>query len=257
MVSVKSIQYYLITNISLLALSYFQYSVLKYYMFTYLSCYITNIIHITLITFVISILSNNKKYYTEGERNNIFNIIDYMKTIAVNTLSYYIIINKITVPTISISNDIIYFIPKSFIFELIFDFFYYWAHRILHMYPVLYIHIHKKHHTENLINVYTTFKHTVPDYLITNTLPLIITSLIVPMTKYQITLEFLYKVILEIAGHSGKVNNSSSFPQCIWLPKLFSIELKTKDHNMHHVNPLYNFSKRFSIWDKLYGTYYN
>jgi len=257
MISLRSIKYYILTNSSIILLSYIQYSILNYYNFTYLSCFIANIIKISLLTIIIYLLSYQKKYYTDGVRNNIFSITDYVKTTSIDTLSFYLIVNNIATLTTNIGNDIIYFIPKSFIFELIFDFCHYWMHRTLHMYPILYINIHKKHHNDKLIDIYTTFSHTIPDYLLTNTLPLIITSSIIPMTTYQITIQFMYKVLLEIAGHSGKVNKSSSFAQCIWLPRLFNIELKTNDHNTHHINAQYNFSKRFSIWYKLYGTYYN
>jgi sterol desaturase/sphingolipid hydroxylase (fatty acid hydroxylase superfamily) len=39
------------------------------------------------------------------------------------------------------------------------------------------------------------------------------------------------------------------------LPKSLSIELYSRDHLLHHTKPNTNFSKRFSIWDKLFFTY--
>lgn len=66
----------------------------------------------------------------------------------------------------------------------------------------------------------------------------------------------LFKSFVEISGHSGKkIFPSGSFSQFIWLPKMFDITLYTEDHNLHHDKSDCNFSKRFSIWDKLFGTY--
>ena len=47
---------------------------------------------------------------------------------------------------------------------------------------------------------------------------------------------------------------TSSFPQCIWLPRLFNIELYTEDHDLHHSRNNCNYSKRFSLWDKIFKT---
>jgi sterol desaturase/sphingolipid hydroxylase (fatty acid hydroxylase superfamily) len=92
------------------------------------------------------------------------------------------------------------------------------------------------------------------DYIITNTLPLILAGYIMPSSLYFYNLIFWYKSFVEFAGHTGKSNKSGSFPQCIWLPRFFGIQLHTKDHNIHHISPNYNFSKRFSLWDKIFGT---
>jgi sterol desaturase/sphingolipid hydroxylase (fatty acid hydroxylase superfamily) len=65
-----------------------------------------------------------------------------------------------------------------------------------------------------------------------------------------------YKTMQEIAGHSGKKLKGSSFIPCIWLPRAFGIELYSQDHELHHKLPAWNFSKRFSLWDKVFGTFY-
>lgn len=45
--------------------------------------------------------------------------------------------------------SLIYFIPISFLYEIIFDFFHYWTHIMLHYNKFLYINLHKIHHTYN------------------------------------------------------------------------------------------------------------
>jgi sterol desaturase/sphingolipid hydroxylase (fatty acid hydroxylase superfamily) len=65
----------------------------------------------------------------------------------------------------------------------------------------------------------------------------------------------MFKTFIEISGHAGTYNKNSSFNQCIWIPKLFGIELYARDHYIHHEKFDYNYAKRFTIWDKAFGTY--
>jgi sterol desaturase/sphingolipid hydroxylase (fatty acid hydroxylase superfamily) len=153
----------------------------------------------------------------------------------------------------SLWNDLLFFIPVSFAYELIFDFFHYGTHRFLHSVPTLYRTIHKKHHETTVINANTTFNHTPLDLLITNTIPILCASAIIPVSPYTLTILFWFKTVLEISGHTGK-DSSGSFIQCIYLPEALGISLYSRDHNNHHLNPTVNFSKRFSLWDRLFGT---
>jgi sterol desaturase/sphingolipid hydroxylase (fatty acid hydroxylase superfamily) len=54
---------------------------------------------------------------------------------------------------------------------------------------------------------------------------------------------------------SKKLYPSGSFSQCVWIPRAFNISLYTEDHTLHHSNNNCNYSKRFSLWDKAFGTY--
>ena len=109
---------------------------------------------------------------------------------------------------IDIIDCIIWFIPLSFFFEIIFDFFHYWTHRMIHEYPLLYKYIHKKHHLHNNPNVYTSFYQDPLDLLITNFVPTLLTFYIVNSytnISYDIwRIINTYKVYIEICGHSGK-----------------------------------------------------
>jgi len=93
--------------------------------------------------------------------------------------------------------------------------------------------------------------------VITNSIPTIVTLLIIPNISYlQFHFIIVYKNFIEIAGHSGKISYPTcSFPQFVWLPKLLHIELYTDDHDLHHSLNNCNYSKRFSLWDKFFGTY--
>lgn len=156
----------------------------------------------------------------------------------------------------SILCDLILFIPISFLFEIIFDFFHYSGHRFLHS-PWIYRYFHKIHHRFLHPISITTFYQDPVDLLITNSLPTILAVLMIPRISYLLFHWILiYKNFIEISGHCGKISYpSSSFPQCIWLPQMLGIELYTEDHDIHHSLNNCNYSKRFSLWDKVFGTY--
>ena len=147
------------------------------------------------------------------------------------------------------------FPAKAFVFELLFDLAHYATHRAAHI-PALYRYVHAHHHDMHAhTNILTTFRQDPADFLLTNTLPMLFASQLVPFTQFELHVFLFYKTFLELSGHTGKKLRATSFPQFSWLPRWLGIELNASDHFAHHVNPRYNFSKRFSIWDKLFGTF--
>jgi len=159
-------------------------------------------------------------------------------------------------PETALTTDLLWFIPTAFAFELVFDFFHYWAHRGIHESPWLYRHVHKKHHSHRNVNCQVTFYEEPSELVLTNVLPTVVTLMILPpMSKFMFSLILIYKEYIEICGHVGKkCYPSSSFPQCIWLPKWFGIELYSEDHFNHHYHLTCNYAKRFALWDQLFGT---
>lgn len=154
-------------------------------------------------------------------------------------------------------NTFILFIPYSFVSEIIFDFFHYLFHYIVHHNKFLYKNFHKFHHQSQYPSVTTTFHQNIFDYILTNIIPMIIVfHILIPFNVFYIVLFYTYKVYIEIGGHCGKVTKTCSFPQFIWLPKFFNIELYTIDHDNHHSKNNCNYSKRFCLWDKIFNTYY-
>jgi sterol desaturase/sphingolipid hydroxylase (fatty acid hydroxylase superfamily) len=156
--------------------------------------------------------------------------------------------------------DILYFIPVSFGFEVIFDFFHYITHYTLHKFPYLYKHSHKKHHKFQYPSAITTFYQDPADILFTNVMPVsgtvYIMTRFLDMSFYTFSLITMYKTYVEIYGHTGKaLKNTSSFPQCIWLPRALGIQLRVDDHDAHHSKNTCNYAKRFSLWDKVFNTY--
>jgi len=154
------------------------------------------------------------------------------------------------------------FILISFVFEIIFDFFHYWSHRYLHENRYLYQNLHLDHHSDKNPSVFHTFNDSIAGTIITNSIPYLLSLLLVSyvlnrsITTSENSLILVYKTFVEISGHSGKeLGKASSFPQFKWLPCIFNMELYTSDHHVHHRYPKSNYSKRFILFDKLFGTF--
>ena len=149
------------------------------------------------------------------------------------------------------------FIPISFAYELIFDFFHYWTHRAMH-HPYIYKYSHKKHHKFPHPKPIITFYQDPMDIIVTNIIPTMLTIYILqPVLNIHIFHYIsIYKTFIEISGHTGKkLRPTSSFTQCVWLPRLLNIELYSEDHDLHHSANNCNYGKRFSVWDKVFDTY--
>ena len=159
----------------------------------------------------------------------------------------------------SVALQLLTFIPVSFVFEILYDFFHYWGHRLMHVY---YVDLHKSHHHHVHLRPILAFYQNGFDLVLTNALPFLATEMIIGSfyrcSLFELALLLSYKVFIEVAGHTGKASRpTTSFPQCVWLPRAFGIELATEDHNMHHIHTGTNFSKRFTLWDRIFGTYYS
>lgn len=151
--------------------------------------------------------------------------------------------------------DLLKFIPLSLLFELVFDFFHYWVHRIAHEQAWLYRQVHKLHHSIIHPNIFTIYMMDIYDVFASNFFPYMAAFLLTPQfTEWQYHLMFAYKLYIEIAGHTGKHAKATSFCQFPFL-KYTGIVLRTNDHDLHHHAFTVNYSKRFVIWDKLFGTY--
>lgn len=158
-------------------------------------------------------------------------------------------------PTSLSDFSLLRFLVASFIFEVIFDLCHYWCHRLSHMYMYRF---HKIHHIDVYTHSLSTYVMHPIDFICVYVIPFsvaynILKDYIDPFTYSLITIYLTYQ---EIAGHLGKeMRPTSSFAQCIWLPRLLGIELYTEDHDLHHRKLHCNYGKRLSLWDKVFGTY--
>lgn len=258
MISFNSIKNFIITNLILIFFSFFQFKLIgESILFNFLIYFFKNVFLINLIEFGLrhkkNISDNKPKEEYKGE---------FYYNIATATLVEAITYNFVKNSLINMQNiilfDLLIFIPFSFLFEVIFDFFHYWTHRIAH-HRLFYKYLHKKHHKFQHPSAITTFYQDPLDLVISNSFPVLATIYLLPsMSLLQYNLINIYKTYIEISGHSNKyLFPTSSFPQCMWLPRLFGIELYIMDHDNHHAINNCNYSKRFTLWDRVFGTYYS
>jgi sterol desaturase/sphingolipid hydroxylase (fatty acid hydroxylase superfamily) len=252
MISIKSLQYFASINSVFTLLTLFHYMFLYYSNFHFTMVVLSFVAKNTIILTGLQYILKDKPYIQEPQtRENHFSLSNFLVSSAMEATTFQLAIFR---PETQILHNIILFIPESFFFELVFDFFHYTTHRLMHTVPFLYSRVHRKHHEESIIDEYTTFNHSLQDLLITNFFPMLATFYIIRVSHFTAIMLFWYKMTVEISGHSGK-ETTSSFIQCIYLPKSLGIDLYSRDHLLHHTKPSVNFSKRFSIWDKLFFTY--
>lgn len=184
-------------------------------------------------------------------------------TCSLKTLTHTLLISHLLIkdPNLNTPTSIMFYpilVVKSFAFEIIFDFFHYWAHRTFHSNAFLYTYIHKKHHEFADPTAYSSFHMSPLDVTLSYSCPLTLTMMVLPFTisLYEFMSITIYLTYQEIGGHLGKkMRPTSSFCQFIWLPRLLNIELYTEDHHLHHNLLFCNYSKRFALWDKIFCTY--
>jgi sterol desaturase/sphingolipid hydroxylase (fatty acid hydroxylase superfamily) len=132
---------------------------------------------------------------------------------------------------------------------LIFDFFYYWLHRLQHMWPVLWQE-HKLHHADPALNVITAGLHH---------------WLEVPLRTLFISIPMLIVANLsaaEFAAIGMVLNVWAGFKHAnlrITLGPLTPFVVGPQLHRLHHsIEPEHrdkNFAAFFPIYDVLFGTY--
>jgi len=272
MISKKSILTFFSVNGTLLTISSIKYFVLHYIQdynifLKFFLMFFTYIIRNYIMMFLLYLATNHKENTSiENLKNNssyqisshLYLFSTTLLEVITNLFIYnYLIDNELT-DMQNIINSLLYFIPISFLFEIILDFFHYWTHRILHINKQFYKTIHKTHHKHANPVLINAYYFSPLDIIITINIPTILAISMLPynLSLFQYTMMTVYKHYGEIAGHSGKkLSPSSSLPQCVWLPRLLNIELYAEDHDAHHKFNNCNYAKRFSLWDKLFGTY--
>src|SRR5262249_39841583 len=144
-----------------------------------------------------------------------------------------------------VRNLIMPFVPM-----LVFDFFYYWHHRLQHALPILWEQ-HKLHHTEqNLCSITNLRHHWLEDGIrvFTITIPM---AFLITLTPVQGGLIAAAVAQWAIFIHSNLRISMGNVTPILAGPQL---------HRIHHSREAHhggkNFAAFFPIWDILFGTYY-
>jgi sterol desaturase/sphingolipid hydroxylase (fatty acid hydroxylase superfamily) len=266
MISKRSFYNFLSINLFFYTYGFFEYSIYHYFTHTFFTLFFLstfrNYFLYTLLDY------NTEKYDYIYLHRNIASLTDYkenfLKISLLDSVNLYFLLqfSQLFYKNSDYNDflyDMLYFIPKSFLFEIIFDLFHYITHRLEHKTKFFAHKIHHQHHTPTLVS---TFNHHILDLICTNVIPFYITSYIcivllqIRISNYMLFILYISKIYIELCGHSGKnIKHIGSFVQCVWLPRLLDIDLYTIDHTNHHYYNNCNYSKRFSLWDRIFGTY--
>ena len=147
---------------------------------------------------------------------------------------------------------------RLLLFEIAFDGFFYLAHRAVHANPAVYSAVHKLHHAHTHdVRLLSSLQMTAADVMLTHTLPVLGALALVPLTPgLELSLAKTYLLFQELYGHAGVEHRGRCFGPAPFLVSALGIDLHAEDHRRHHIQASVNFSKRFSLWDKLAGTWY-
>jgi len=116
-------------------------------------------------------------------------------------------------------------IPMFFIH----DFYFYWAHRLMH-HPRLFRAVHKIHHLSTAI--------------------ILILAFTVPTHAFIIMLFMIFQIIYNVYGHLGY----ELFPKGFHKTRIGKYVNTSVAHNQHHARFHGNYGLYTLIWDRLFGT---
>ncbi|KAL3827546.1 hypothetical protein ACHAXA_002043 [Cyclostephanos tholiformis] len=127
------------------------------------------------------------------------------------------------------------------------EFGFYWSHRLMHIYPMLYKH-HKVHHEYKRNSILSAQHFNPVDYLFSIAGPVLLTSALVRphgITQLQIGL-WIFTANLD--DHLGY-----AFP---WSPvRWFPTAAGTDEHEFHHCINMGIYGHKLTLWDHVFGTY--
>lgn len=150
------------------------------------------------------------------------------------------------------------------VYSVIYDFWFYWFHRLFHEVDGLWQY-HRTHHLAKHPNMLLTAYINIEDLFVNIFLvpPLAWGSLSLiglPMGFYEWWICTVYITFTEMFGHSGLRVYASSPSPFTWLLRYLDAELIIEDHDLHHRDgwmKSYNYGKHTRLWDRIFGTCYD
>ncbi|CAG2179258.1 unnamed protein product, partial [Oppiella nova] len=129
---------------------------------------------------------------------------------------------------------------------LVVEFTYYWTHRALHEFNILWA-AHQFHHMAEDVNITTTIRDSVVDLFIYAVFPLPL-ALLVPPPCLMVHIQF--SLIYQVWLHNSVVGNLGFLEYVINTPR---------QHRVHHGKNPYCIDKNYGalimIWDRMFGTH--
>lgn len=144
--------------------------------------------------------------------------------------------------------------PFIFVPLLVYDFFYYWFHRLQHANSWLWQQ-HKLHHTDQALNVTTSYRINWLEDFFKSFLVLTPTALVLGLAPAELgmvgSLAGTVSVIWGQFLHSNIRLSFGALSAVVTGPQYHRIHHSIESHHQNK-----NFSTHFPIWDVLFGTYH-
>jgi Delta7-sterol 5-desaturase len=131
---------------------------------------------------------------------------------------------------------------------LMHDFYFYWAHRLMHL-PALYPVVHSVHHLSTNPSPLAALSFHPLEAAI-EVLGILVIAMILPMHPAALSIVALCTILLNVLGHLGYELLPRGFEQS---PAGKVLNTATS-HNQHHRTFTYNYGLYTLIWDRLFGT---
>ncbi len=145
---------------------------------------------------------------------------------------------------------ILYALVSVILYVLVYDMYFYWTHRLLHL-NGWYQKVHQIHHLSSSPSPFTSLSfHPLESAIQAMALPFII--LLIPVHPYSLLAFLLILVYKNVRGHSGYEFTSQSYRAKRWNSWYFF----AVHHDDHHQQGKYNYGLFFNFWDRLMGTYH-
>lgn len=133
-----------------------------------------------------------------------------------------------------------YYVLSTFVLLLLYETYYYWLHRWMHL-PAVYKKVHKVHHQSVHSTVFTSFSfHPLEAILQSIFFPIIIFC--IPFHYSVLLIVLMLMTISAVINHSGTEVYNHKF-----LLKYF---IGSSHHHLHHTQFKSNFGLYFTCWDK-------
>jgi lathosterol oxidase len=128
------------------------------------------------------------------------------------------------------------------------DFYFYWAHRFMHL-PGVYEQVHKVHHLSTNPSPLAAFAFH-PLEAVIEALGFVFMLAVVPLHWSAFLIVSTYMILTNVMGHLGYELFPRAFSDNRWLNWLNT----ATSHNQHHRTYRYNYGLYTLLWDKLFGT---
>ena len=145
------------------------------------------------------------------------------------------------------SNEVsIIMYPLYFILSLIiFDTWFYWMHRLIHVQPI-FKYVHAWHHRSRSPSTWANNSDSTLDTVFLQSYWLV-AFLVLPFPPLVFFVHKLFDQVTGMMGHSGYQISGI-------LPVKYKFLVSVLHHDQHHSGIKYNFATHFSWWDRIAGT---